>query len=362
MTKPLDKLTRFAVKNQEIQYLDKYFIAFKNIEDLEISNCHITFKSDDPEPLLTQNSLRRLAMVNNTFSSSISGYELRIFSYLINSLTVNNQSIVRFVDNDFPIGKATVKDISLISAVRELSLRGSWFEDYSTPGNLFINFTNLQVLDLGNTRIPNLSGGVLKGLPSLEILYLDGNKLHDLTTFEFFEGLIARNLSYLDVSDNNLREQPKGDEYYGKNLLHYDLSGNQIEGSVFNNRSQNFPKLQWMSQANNIKTTVLAKRLANMVSLKFWDISCNNFSLITTDFFAEAPKSLEALNLTFCCNSERDRPRIVPGAFSSFPPVKELFLGGGYFRANVLLRLQVCVHILCYTIFQDDLSRHIIVF
>lgn len=190
--------------------------------------------------------------------------------------------------------------------------------------------------------MPFLKGGTFAGLPNLEMLWLDGNKFRDLDTVDLFKGLQARNLSFLDLSHNELTDQPKGFESFGKNLLTYNLENNRLSSRVFLNRIQYFPSLRFLLEGRNGKTSFRSATFNPSKSLEKVDISCNPIQPLQDMLWSGMPKSLKVLNITFCLSTERDRPLVQKGAFDKFPPIEELHMGGGYFKAGILLKLQVC--------------------
>ena len=89
------------------------------------------------------------------------------------------------------------------------------------------------------------------------------------------------------------------------------------------------------------KNFAWALGIGSLKSLKLLDLSCNRFTNITKDFFNLLPASLEGINLTFCRSKENERPVFASDALDDLPPLKRLWLGGGFFKAGILIRLQV---------------------
>ncbi|XP_055344871.1 uncharacterized protein LOC129592775 [Paramacrobiotus metropolitanus] len=331
----------FTIRNQRIEFLSGFFRSFPNIQTITATGNHIVFTQPHPEPFATENPLRRLYVADNTFESTIPGFQLQLFHVLITSIKVNASSAVELVNNDFPIGKHSVKEFSRISAIQRLSLRGSLFEDYNTLQGIFRDFTNLKYLDLGHTDLPDLKAGVFANLPNLQELRLDGNRLRMLGSVNIFEGLQANNLSFLDMSNNELNNMPQGYEAFGPNLISFDLTGNKLSSRTFPNKTQYFTKLMNVSLADNKKASFVSESFSKFLNLRKLDMSCNTFINITSTYFIGLPDSLRTLNLSSCGVAERKRPVIMKDAFKTFPiNLETLVIANAYLRSNIFTKLQ----------------------
>ncbi|XP_055344324.1 protein artichoke-like [Paramacrobiotus metropolitanus] len=338
----LPNLQEFRVREQNVSFLNQYFTAFPNVTIIEMSNCHVKLGEMDSTdlPFVTIKPLKEFVIFNNTFESTNLNFYSIIFLHIVNSLTVDESSSVEISQNAFPIGKKTLENFGRLSPIRRLSLRGSYFENFNTLENLFLKFNNLVYLDLGHTNLPIYKLGTFRGLPSVEVLLLDGNGLHDIESRDFFNGFIPRNLSVLDVSDNGLIGHIWGFEQWAANLEWYNLAGNTITQSLFTNRSQYFPKLRFMSQARNRRTYTKSANYKSMTQLNTIDFGCNDFRNITKEYFNDLPASLKVYNLSFCERKQSDRVMVAKDAFTGFPAISELYLDRAFLKPNFFAKLQ----------------------
>ncbi|XP_055344220.1 protein artichoke-like [Paramacrobiotus metropolitanus] len=335
-------MKHFRVRDQNVGLLDQYFLAFPNIESIEIFNneVHIGRLDHRPLPFVTVKPLKRLLVRNNTFITANPNFYYTVFHDIITSLTVDEGSDVEISHNGFPIGKQALTNFNRLSPVKRLSLRGSHFESYSALENLFINFTNLQYLDFGLTNLPIFRLGIFRGLPNLEILKLDGNNIRDIEYKDFFQNLTAKNLSWLDLSDNQLTTNPFGYQSWARNLVRYELSGNEISKPLFAGRTQYFSKLRIEVQSHNRRTTLNSTVYKEMPNLQVIDLSCNNYMNITKIFFSGISPNLKMLNMSFCPRKESQRVQIAKDAFSEWPTIRELYLNRAFLRSNFFQKLQ----------------------
>ena len=338
----IGSVRQFTLENQQISYMANFFSMFPHLDTIIIRNCEvmISVSVEGQGPFATQKPLKLLSIYNNTFVSDPPGKRLLFFQRLIGNLNVDIDTEIELVHNDLVIGKNAMDYLKSISFLKRLSLRGCVFQDYQSLIGVFDEFDNLEILDLGDTRLPALHPGTLNGMRNLRRLYLDHNDLRNVQYMNFFEGLRAVNLSFLDASYNRLHDLPQGFEEYGKNLLTYNLDGNQIESSIFKDRQQYFPRLYDLSESHNIKASFLGKTFNTLATVKRIDMSCNPFRQLDLSTFA-GMHSYERINFTFCCSSVRTRPMLMYDTFEMFPLVDELHLGSGFLKTVIFEKLQV---------------------
>ncbi len=130
----------------------------------------------------------------------------------------------------------------------QLNLSRCQIQDLSE--GLFLNNTNLRLLDISYNMISHLSGSIFNGLVNLEIIHMSGNPLVRIDSFVFeslskiqmlslsalhlsvldadtFAGL--HGLLQLDMSHNRIKSLGSGVFNGLDNLQHLDISGNDIE-------------------------------------------------------------------------------------------------------------------------------------
>ncbi|OWA51529.1 putative Leucine-rich repeats and immunoglobulin-like domains protein 2 [Hypsibius exemplaris] len=346
----LPKLKSFTIRNQAVNFIYNFFSSFPALDTIEISDCMITItRGADPKTFITKKPLKLFRINGNTWKVFDVRYMSNILLQMLSGLKVDNGTEIDFYHNELPISKLGIQRFLSVAHVKKLILGGNTFDDYTTIEGTFQRFNDLEYLDLSYTQLPNSKEGVFAGLPKLNKLILDGNNLN--TPVELFNGLTARNLSILHMASSSLRLLPAGISYFGKNLTVLKMSHNYL--NTFNaflakswavlaqdkNSSLGLQKLQRLDISSNWITDFQSKSMQNLTSLTFLDISCNPFVTVTPKFFMYLPKSLVELNMTFCGDRESERPKIEKDAFEYLNNIKILHLGGGFFKAGILLRL-----------------------
>ena len=338
------KLQHFYISNHIMEYLSGFFVSFEELNSLSLINCHLNLSSvTTPNylPLDTKSALHRLQLVNNTFVLKSTDDDTGMVSTLLKNLHLAPGATVEIVNNSLTIGTETAKLFSHLTNASHLSLRNTKFEAYTFVKALFTSRTalELQSLDLGNSDFPSDQSGIFAGMPNLESLKLDGTNLRMLGRVNLFEGMTAKNLTFLDLSHTGLRYLPEGLNEAGKNLLELHLRGNRLTTVKFQEIADDgwLANLRILILSDNQLTEFTGRHFQRWKNLRTLDISCNKIMNITSDMFLGLPRSMALLDMTFCAKSADDAPRLLKDAFLHFPPVKILYLGGGYFKKRNLL-------------------------
>lgn len=338
----LPNLVTFKIEDQNVDYVSRFFINFPKIKFIRLANCRINaVRIANSEPFITQQPLDFLELRNNSYSIADASFQARLFLNLLRSIKVSEITTLIIDDNRFPITKESVKKFDQISQIKRMEIRGSVFDDYISLQKVFLKFTNLEYLDLSETKFPYFHSGALAGLPKINILKLMGNEFRDLSEINIFAGITSSNLSVIDLSNNSLRKLPIGFDVIGENVTELYLDGNLLDTTDFWENGQFLPNIRVLGLSSNEMTKSSGLFMSKMKTLEILDMSCNKFEILAKKFFQSLPASLKVLNLTFCSQEERLRPRFEHDAFSKFPKIKALHLGSGFFKSHILMILQV---------------------
>ena len=140
------------------------------------------------------------------------------------------------------------------------------------PDGIFNN-PQLQHLDLRYNLITVLRIGIFDKLPKLRVLFLNGNKISDLT------GILANlpEVSFLDLSRNHIIDLPDRAFRYFQQLSKLDLSFNRLEDlqpGIFSGLEQ----LEFLHLNNNRISVLRAGTFANLPILEWMDLDNNEIS------------------------------------------------------------------------------------
>ena len=157
----------------------------------------------------------------------------------------------------------------------------------------FANVSALELLDLSYNDLRTVDINILKVLPELSVLKLEGNEISEIIpgTFE----MISR-LQYLDL-DHNKIEHLEGDLFNVLvNLKYIHLQGNQLQ-YLHPETFVGLPNLQSLSLSKNSGLQIPTDRhFINSYSLKHLGISGCNVSSVSVETFANV-SALEWLSL-----------------------------------------------------------------
>ncbi|KAK9051642.1 hypothetical protein SSX86_028270 [Deinandra increscens subsp. villosa] len=194
-------------------------------------------------------------------------------------------SVSNFNSSWFHCSNSSISEINLSS--RNLTGTPSW--------NFIRNMTHLHTINLSNNSlrgyiptwfwsIPTLTevnlsnnklGGSIgfesgSGLSSIQILNLSSNRFTNLAHLTNFS-----NLSFLDLSHNNLKVLPLGLNSL-KKLQHLDLSSCNISGD--SKPISGLTSLEFLDVSDNHITGTLPKDFPPLSNINFLNISYNNFT------------------------------------------------------------------------------------
>jgi Leucine-rich repeat (LRR) protein len=145
----------------------------------------------------------------------------------------------------------------------------------------FVNFTNLEKLDLGNCIIYEISDKAFQGLTKLKELYLGANELKELDKNVFHP---LTNLEVLQLYDNPINYFDENLLKHNQNLKRLALSSNNII-SLDPKFMSNLKNLETLWIGYNKITTLDAKTFAGNRNLKDLYLGNNNITAIERDTF-----------------------------------------------------------------------------
>ena len=315
------------------------FGNFRNLKKFNLSSCG--FSGVLPNSLSNITQLEDFYLANNNFDSDLGDI----------IATMSNLRILSAASNKF--GRTRQLPLSLYNLARlsYLDLSNNEYELYIRPQ--ISNLQNLETLLLQNNKLTgnipssignlsnlvtcNLSNNLLEGripvriyyAPSLRTLILSHNKFKDvlptglslpsrLTYLDISHNLLQTeplnplpnslinivysfnsftNLSYLDLSFNNLKEFEKIDFYELRNLVTVKLNNNELNGEL-PERIATVSSLSLFNISDNRFRGTLPSQIGSMRSLQTFIASKNNFEgMISNSFFMQS-SSLRTLDLS----------------------------------------------------------------
>ena len=207
------------------------------------------------------------------------------------------------------------------------SLKNLKYLDLS--GNLIKNIPvnlphSLLVLNTYLSTLGRLNGSYVKHLTSLKIVRLSGNCFEGETSFckenfsiEHFS-LYSSNLSYLDLSFNNLTKVPS--KLFKNTLLGLDLRGNPIH-HITRQDFNNCPNLthlyfSWTAKYDFVRLKIQSNTLMDLNNLKHLDLS-GNMLKNWSQHILPSNSQLQVWDLAFNCFEERvQNPVFLPKLLS----------------------------------------------
>jgi len=294
---PLKTFNVLFSQNNQLETLDlrktmfnipiDFFKNFKNLKELYLSEVNI-----DIIDLNNNLKLTKVDLSNNSLTNLPWG--------------LNNLNYLEFLNlSNNKLQNINTSFLNTLPNLKEL--------DLSNNENAHFNLTELYV-----TEIPNLTKLILKKVG-----------LHYIKMFPLFN-----NLTYLDLSENNLKELPN---IPFKNLTHLILNDNQLVKlpddfnfpllkvlKLNNNQIEilpdkfNFPLLVVL-ELNNNQLQKLPKLIYELKNLQELNLSHNKLPIIAPDILKL--KKLQKLDL-----SHNTLTKIIPQGEFIFPSLKELNL------------------------------------
>ena len=330
----------YVQSNNFVGTMPSEFGNFRNLKKFNSSACG--FSGILPTSLSNLTQLEEFYLANNNFNSDL--------GTIISAMP--NLKILSAASNK--LGKNRALPISLynLSRLTYLDLSNNEYELYILPQ--ISNLQNLETLLLQNNklnqnlptslgtlsklRICNLSNNLLEGevpiqvyyAPSLTTLILSYNKFKDvlptglrlpskLSYLDLSHNLFQTeplnastnspiidvvysfnsftNLSYLDLSFNNLTQFEKIDFYDLRNLGTIKLNNNKLAGEL-SERIATISSLGLLNISTNKFRGTLPSQIGNMRSIQTFIASTNNFEgVIPSSFFMQS-SSLRTLDLS----------------------------------------------------------------
>ena len=308
-------------------------------------------------------------------------------------LDLSQNSITKIRNNDFAAYKSLIAIMIVENCARLTYIihtvvplcKSSHLEISS---NAFSSLSNLKYLDLSGNLIKNIPANLPHNLLVLNIFFcplgrLNGSHVKDLTSLKIvilsyscFGGgsrtfckenfsiehfyLLSSNLSYLDLSFNNLTKVPS--KLFNNTLLGLDLRGNPIH-KITRNDFKNCPNLthfylSWTAKYEVVSLKIQPHALIDLNNLKHLDLS-GNLLKNWSHHILPNNSQLQAWNLAFNCFKEKiQNPDFLPPLqnltildlssntycssefYPNRPIVQEMKLGNAFLR---FLNLEVLI-------------------
>nr|GMD67628.1 systemin receptor SR160 [Ipomoea batatas] len=279
-----------------------YLLSLENLENLVLKNANLSGSLTFALKSQCSASLRYIDLAENSISGPVSDiYSLGLRCYNLKTLNLSSNSMD-------PPG-------------REVAAGGATIR--------------LQSLDLSYNNISGHNIFVMlspSDFPDLELLSLKGNKLSG----KMWE-LSFRNLSFLDLSANNISENfPSFQDC--SSLQHLDLSSNKFSGNIGASLSS-CSNLSFLNLTNNKFSGKLpVETLLNLTSLKTLVLSFNNF----VGGMSESLSSL--VNLETLDLSSNNISGLIPSGICKDPKnsLKVLYLQNNLFTGSIPESLSNC--------------------
>lgn len=195
------------------------------------------------------------------------------------------------------------------SNITNLSLARNQFEHIRNDS--FVNISSVEILDLREILALNVSKGAFVNMPNLKTLLLSGNKFSYIP-----EGVLLKQLTYLDLSDNSGNVFVASYFTLGKNkflrminLEVLNLSYNRING-IFNDTFNGLANLAVLGLKNATIFFVANNSFVSLQNLKFLNLESNPLGktmTLTKETFSGL-KNLEVLLLGGCSLSTINSP------------------------------------------------------
>lgn len=195
------------------------------------------------------------------------------------------------------------------SNITNLSLARNQFE--LLKDDSFVNISSLEIIDLREVLALNISKGAFVNMTNLRTLLLSGNKFSYVP-----EGLLLKQLTYLDLSDNSGNTFVPSYFSLGKNrfsrmtnLRVLNLSYNRIN-SIFNDTFNGLKNLKILGLKNATIFFLANNSFVSLKNLKFLNLESNPLGktiTLTKEIF-NGLENLEILLLGGCSLSSLNSP------------------------------------------------------
>lgn len=346
----MQTLFSLHLKGNPLKSVEGPFIRSPSLCDLYLEYCNITRFSRQYFTKLEV--LEKLDLTGNPLKNIESGTFDSLDHLII--LTLNNCSLAYI----YPEAFKGLKSLEI------LEMHGNRFKSNVDWSLVFRPLSNMLHLDNANSEVSNLDENAFFNNTLLRTLILAENDLSNVNLAATF-GTALGNLLYLDVSYCNLKGPIPEDTFVNtEELLVLKLSGNRIFNSHLAAAISRLNKLLSLSLDDCGLITLPNNTFNKLTSLKVLDISRNPLNTAYTEVFLLPLTSLETLDLGHC-----ELRTIKNTMLSKMCKLKTLVLSGnklrnvekGFFenlKSLNVLELNDCgLSSLVGTIFHDDDNR-----
>lgn len=199
-------------------------------------------------------------------------------------LNVSNNALTAISKNTFPklyelhtidVSHNNISDISnavfqTLFSLRSLNLSYNSLETIKPP--MFGTLPTLLEMDLSNNQLKDIAKGALTKLASLRYLTLDNNYLERI-----FQ--IPISLNHLTMRNNRISEIPERTWPSMNALLSLDISGNQINDTLFSGSFQGLLTLQKLNLNANGITKIPWESLTPLSTLQYLYLEVSQYRL-----------------------------------------------------------------------------------
>uniref|UniRef100_T2MBW6 Chondroadherin-like protein n=1 Tax=Hydra vulgaris TaxID=6087 RepID=T2MBW6_HYDVU len=150
------------------------------------------------------------------------------------------------------------------------------------PTNIFNNFTKLKTIDLRRNLLDYLPSNLSLEIPSLNVIYLNNNKLREIkeSSFDGYDKIIT-----LDLSGNLLENIPPSVFKKCADLLHLNLRANQID-KINDQSFATLEKLRTLSLSENKISFIPPGSFNSLKSIEVIKLDANKLEMIAEGLFS----------------------------------------------------------------------------
>ncbi|OWA52749.1 hypothetical protein BV898_17192 [Hypsibius exemplaris] len=354
----MPNLQQFVLRNLTIKGWQNDFLkVFPRLTLLEISNSTIDVEDGN---LSQEADLRRfhnetkvetistLKFFNNGFTKATKDASIKFSHALLASITLQSgeNGDVDISMNNMSISSDMIRGGLMATAVR-INMRGNSVEGAT---GMFEGFTQLTELDMSRTKLLAMRG-MFSGLPALHSLKLHHNNLQNLSQIDIFEGSQSFNLTYLDLSYNDIHILPALNSLVriASQVTYLNLQGNRLQLFLSNTSWQfenqhagiaAFSRLETLILSHNRFSVFHGFHLAPLTRLKVLDISCNPLEVLRKEAFTDLPSSLVDVDVSMCIRPPKLPPRFEKDAFTTMPPIRILRMRASAYKKSIFSALR----------------------